>query len=137
MPQYSAVSLNRLRTADQRLQNVFNEAIKTRDISIICGHRTQEEQHDAFIRGLSTKEWPKSKHNTYPSLAVDFAPYFPVVKIDWTDVPAFSLLAGYLIRIGEEQGVKLRWGGDWSGEGRTKDERFEDLDHIEIVEVTS
>lgn len=134
MPQFGPMSESRLVTADQRLIAVFREAIKTRDITILAGHRGQEEQHEAFITGKSTKDWPSSKHNVTPSLAVDFAPYFPTIKIDWEDVPAFALLAGVLIRIGEEQGVKLRWGGDWSMDGRTKDERFEDLDHIEIVE---
>ena len=134
MPQFNALSLERLRTADQRLQDVFDEAIKTRDITILCAYRNQDEQHEAFITGKSQKEWPNSLHNTQPSLAVDFAPYFPQVKIDWEDIPAFALLAGYLIRIGESQGVKLRWGGDWSQDGRTRDENFKDLDHIEIVE---
>jgi peptidoglycan L-alanyl-D-glutamate endopeptidase CwlK len=113
---------------------VFVEAIKQKDITILVGARNQEEQHEAFITGKSQLDWPNSKHNASPSLAVDFAPYFPQVKIDWKDIPAFALLAGYLIRIGEEQGVKLRWGGDWSLDGRTRDENFKDLDHIEIVE---
>jgi len=113
---------------------VFNEAIKTRDMTILCGYRNQEEQHEAYITGKSQKEWPDSLHNKNPSLAVDFAPYFPQVKIDWEDIPAFALLAGYLIRIGEGMGVKLRWGGDWNSDGRTRDEGFKDLDHIEIVE---
>lgn len=134
MPTFSQLSLSRLGGADKRLENVFVEAIKQRDITILDTYRTKEQQHEAFITGKSQLDWPNSKHNTYPSLAVDFAPYFPDVKIDWEDVPAFALLAGYLIRIGEEQGVKLRWGGDWSLDGRTRDERFKDLDHIEIVE---
>lgn len=134
MPQFSPLEMARLATVDQRLRGVFMVGIQRRHIAILVGWRGQAEQHEAFIKGESKLDWPLSPHNRTPSVAVDFAPVVPGRPIDWKDRAAFGLLAGYLIRIGEDQGVKLRWGGDWSGDGQTSEESLQDLDHIEIVE---
>ena len=130
MPAFGKVSLERLSTCDPRLQEVLGEAIKYRDFSVLCGHRDEAAQNEAVAKGNSKAPWPTSKHNRLPSLAVDVAPY----PIDWTDAGSFALLAGYILRIGDERGVKLRYGGDWNGNGKTKDERFLDLPHIELVD---
>ena len=37
-------------------------------------------------------------------------------------------------RIAHEQGVKLRWGGDFDQDGRTKGEKLIDMPHLEIAE---
>jgi len=138
MPSFSELSKGRLQTCDPRLQAIMNEAIKQVDFTILCGHRDQEAQREAVMHGFSKVGWPNSKHNVYPSIAVDIAPWFKVVKIDWKDIPAFARLAGYLQRIAEEKGIKIRWGGDWDGDWRTAghddDERFLDAPHIELAE---
>jgi hypothetical protein len=132
MPAFSQLSAQRLATCDERLQRVFNEVIKERDCTIICGHRGKDEQDEAFATNKSTKRWPDSKHNKEPSLAVDAAPYFPGVKIDWTDKAAFARFAGYVERVAFEQGIKLRWGGDWNDNKRTNDEKLVDMPHFEV-----
>ena len=138
MPTFSNLSAQRLATCDPRLQLLVNEAIKYVDFTVLCGHRTEEEQNEAFMKGASKKQWPDSKHNKFPSVAVDLAPWFPDVKIDWKDIAAFARLAGYIQRIADEKGIKIRWGGDWDGDWRTAgndpDERFLDAPHIELVE---
>ncbi len=138
MPSLSNLSQQRLLTCDPRLQEVLNEAIKYVDFTILCGHRGAEEQNEAYAKGASTKQWPNSKHNRLPSVAVDVAPWFPDVKIDWKDIAAFARLAGYIQRIADERGIKLRWGGDWDGDwrtvGRDPDERFLDAPHLELAE---
>lgn len=134
MPKFSQLSASRLATCDQRLQNLMNEVIKRIDISILCGHRGEDEQNEAWRTGRSTKKWPGSKHNHMPSKAVDVAPYFPDVKIDWDDLPAFARVAGYIQRVADEQGVKIRWGGDWDQDGRTADEKFIDMPHFEMMD---
>jgi len=133
MPTFSTLSQQRLATCDPRLQEILNEAIKHVDFTVMCGHRGQEEQDEAVRLGRSTKRWPNSTHNSTPSRAVDVAPWLPDVKIDWNDTAAFARLFGYIQRIADEKGIKIRWGGDWNGNFRTKDERFVDMPHIEIV----
>lgn len=129
MPTFSDLSARRLATCDERLQKLLREAIKQVDFTVLCGHRTREEQEDAFRTGGSTRQWPNSKHNLTPSMAVDIAP-FPV---DWNDTARFARLYGYIERIAEEQGAHIKWGADWNSNWRTKDERLIDMPHIEIV----
>ncbi len=142
MPKFGQTSLSRLETCHSDLQAIFTEVIKTVDCSILCGYRKEKEQNDAFIAGLSQLEWPLSKHNTFPSQAIDAGPYFADMQnVDWEDALAFAVFAGYVKRIAEElfqQGKithRLRWGGDWDGDGRTQDEQFQDLPHFELVRV--
>ena len=130
MPSFGPQSEKHLESCDPRLQRVLREAIKHRDFSILCGHRGQAAQDEAVKKGNSKKPWPTSKHNRIPSLAVDIAPY----PIDWADSLAFATLGGYILRIGDELGITLRYGSDWNGNGKSKDEKFLDLPHIELVD---
>lgn len=131
MPTLSKLSEQRLATCDPRLQALLREAIKHVDFTVICGYRNQDDQNDAFRTGRSKVRYPDSKHNTLPSSAVDIAPY----PVDWKDTARFARLAGYLERIAHEQGIRIRWGGDFDQDGATADERFIDMPHIEIVET--
>jgi len=128
MPTFSAVSAQRLATCDGKLQILLNEAIKSVDFTVLCGHRNKDDQEQAFREGASTKHWPDSKHNTLPSLAVDIAPY----PVDWEDPARFARLFGYIERIAEERGIHIRWGADWNGNYRTKDEKLVDMPHVEL-----
>lgn len=129
MPKFSNKSLERLDTCDVRLQEIMKEAIKYIDFTILEGHRGKAAQDEAYANKKSTLKWPNSLHNSYPSRAVDIAPY----PVDWNDTAAFARLAGYIQRIADEKGYKIRWGGDWNNNFRTRDERFIDMPHIELV----
>jgi peptidoglycan L-alanyl-D-glutamate endopeptidase CwlK len=140
MPKFGKSSTERLATCHPDLQLIFNTAIRTVDCSVFCGHRNKLNQDKAFADGLSQVKWPNSKHNKFPSMAVDGGPYFPELKnTDWEDHKAFAVFAGYLMRIADELLEKklithrLRWGGDWDGDGRTNDQTFVDLPHFELV----
>ena len=74
MPYFGRLSTQRLSTCDERLQDICNEAIKVYDFSVLCGHRDEIEQKKLFREGKSKLEYPHSKHNSIPSLAVDIAP---------------------------------------------------------------
>jgi|688.fasta_scaffold115875_5 peptidoglycan L-alanyl-D-glutamate endopeptidase CwlK len=126
---FGQTSRDRLATCDERLQRVFNEVIKHRDCSILCGHRGQAEQDEALRTGKSKLGWPKSNHNTLPSKAVDVAPY----PIDWTDIDRFRLFAGFVLGVAAGMGIPLRWGGDWDGDGTNRDQSFHDLPHFEVL----
>lgn len=142
MPRYSQTSNQRLSTCHVDLQLIFNTVIAKYDNSILCGHRGKSAQNSAFFDGLSQLTFPHSKHNKLPSMAVDAGPYFVDLKnTDWEDHKAFALFAGYVKRVADElleQKLithRLRWGGDWDGDGRSLDETFVDLPHYELVAI--
>ena len=134
MPNFSNISSMRLKTCDHRLQDVFNEVVRTWDCSIICGHRSEEDQNKAYNEGRSKLKYPHSRHNGNPSKAVDVVPYYAGKGIDWNDAIGFAYFAGYVKRVGYDMGVNIRWGGDWDGDHRNKDQSFNDFPHFEIKE---
>jgi peptidoglycan L-alanyl-D-glutamate endopeptidase CwlK len=127
---YSATSLRRLGTCDPRLVDIFMEVADHIDTTIICGHRSQEDQDAAFRAGKSKVEWPEGKHNSKPSQAVDAAPY----PIDWQDRERATLFAGVVLGLAAARGVLLRWGGDWDRDWQVSDNSFDDLWHFELIE---
>jgi len=125
---FSSHSLARLDECDPRLQKVLKEAIKYVDFSIIEAHRGEARQNRMYEEGRSKLRWPDSKHNKYPSLAVDCCPF----PLDWGDLSRFAHLAGYIRGIASQMGIPLRWGGDWDRDGELSDNRFNDLPHLEL-----
>tara|TARA_R110000824_G_scaffold400460_1_gene608016 strand:- start:45 stop:443 length:399 start_codon:yes stop_codon:yes gene_type:complete len=127
---YSKNSLSRLETCDQRIQNIFMEASQHMDITIICGHRNEADQNEAFRSGKSQIKWPNGKHNPKPSKAVDAAPY----PINWKDRERATLFAGFVLGLAAAGRVDLRWGGDWDRDWQVADNNFDDLWHFELME---
>jgi peptidoglycan L-alanyl-D-glutamate endopeptidase CwlK len=139
MPTFSDASRTRLETCDPRLQEVLREAIKYVDFVVIEGFRSRDAQNKAVSEGKSQKPWPTGNHNASPSRAVDIAPYYPDVKLDWNDVVAFGRLMGMIQLIGMQKGIKLRFGLDWDGDWHTTgkndpNEHFLDAPHVELVD---
>ncbi len=116
---WGRLSHQRLTTCHPALIQLFERVIKRKDLpcdlTILCGHRSQAEQGAAFAKGASKLKYPKSKHNSWPSMAVDVAPFVgggpswdwewynkiaPIIKDEWT-------LLGY-------PGFRLTWGGGWA-----------------------
>jgi peptidoglycan L-alanyl-D-glutamate endopeptidase CwlK len=131
MPSFSKASKDNLATCHPDIQKVLNEAIKYVDFTVICGHRGQQEQDEAFAKGFSKIKWPNGKHNKFPSEAVDVAPYSN--GIHWDDLEAFTYLAGIIKGISFTMGIKLRMGVDWDGDLLVKEHSFKDRPHIELV----
>lgn len=129
MPQFSKRSSARLASCDPQIQMVCNASIIRFDFTILSGYRGEAEQNDAFERGTSKLEYPKSKHNKLPSKAVDAAPF----PIDWNDIPRFIALADVMLEEAKRLGVNMRWGGDWNRNGDWRDEKFRDMPHFELV----
>lgn len=129
---YSESSRKKLESCDPRLQRVFEEAAKFWDITIIEGHRSTRRQRNLFMAGKSKLDGVnrRSKHNEEPSLAVDAAP----APIDWNDTERFYQFGWGIVGLARHLGVTLRWGGDWDSDGETKDQRFNDLVHFEVVD---
>ena len=136
----SSTGRARRETLHPDLQLIVDELLEEVDFTLICAHRTQAEQDKSVADGVSKTPWPRSKHNAYPSEAMDIAPYFKELGgIDWEDIPAIANLVGRaqsiahrLLREGKIR-CELRWGGDWDGDGRTRDQGFMDYVHLERV----
>lgn len=130
MPKFSDKSLSKLESCHPKLQLLFNEVIKGYDCTVICGHRGKDEQDLAVKSGHSKLAWPNSKHNLFPSHAVDVAPF----PLDWSDNLRFYHFAGFVMGTAYGLGIKVRWGGDWDSDLEFRDEKFMDLPHWELVE---
>lgn len=130
MPQFGKKSRERRDTCDYRIRSILDEAIQVYDFSVLCGYRDEEEQDKAVREGHSQVDYPNSKHNTNPSLAVDIAPY----PIDWEDRERFILLAGIITGIAHQKGYVIRWGGAWNGLSTMRKNKFNDLVHFEIID---
>lgn len=123
MPKYAwgRRSLSRLSTCHPVLQTLLHMVISRDDlpcdITVLCGHRSKEEQDAAYLAGNTQLQWPRSKHNYSPSLAVDIAPYInggvswdkswyyklaPLIKQTWLQMTEE-----------EQDGYQLSWGGDF------------------------
>ena len=126
MPKFSRRSKDNLETADQKLQDLFNEVIKEYDCTIISGHRSPEEQFELYKKGrtLVDGKWTKtgktvtnldgytkkSKHNHFPSKAVDVVPY----PVDWNNLKRFEEMGRVVKAKAAEMGISIEWGGDWA-----------------------
>ena len=141
MPVFGKASKTKLATCDQRLQLICNDAIEIFDFTIVEGHRNKADQDRAFAQGKSKLKWPKGKHNTLPSMAVDIAPVYyenGIMKIDWSDTIAFGRLMGVVQACAYKRGIKVRFGLDWDADqlsvNRDPTESFLDAPHVELVE---
>ena len=109
MPNFGKRSLERLETCDPKIQWVMHEAIKHYDFSVLEGHRGEDKQQECFETGASKVKFPNSKHNKYPSLAVDIVPY----PVDWENLQRFQELSEVVKEACKTVGVSnLHWGYD-------------------------
>jgi peptidoglycan L-alanyl-D-glutamate endopeptidase CwlK len=156
MFKFGARSLERLSTCHADLQRVMQAAIEDApiDFGIACGHRNQAEQDRAVADGFSKLPWPRGPHNALPSRAVDILPAIdgqnawgwlaaqrqagrPEAEIEARLYREFRTLRDHIWGHAGRLGVGLRWGGDWDGDGRSRqdgdgDEKFVDLPHFEL-----
>ena len=131
MPRFGKTSKKRLATCEEALQVLMNQVVKDFDCSIVVGHRDKEAQEKAFKDGNSKKRWGESKHNSYPSRAVDVCPY----PIDWDDRDRFHFFAGFVMSVAIQLGINIRWGGNWANDFNKgfKKNKFDDMVHFELI----
>lgn len=130
MYKFGKKSRANLSTTHESLQKVFNEVIKYVDCSVLEGHRSQERQDKLFDEGKTKVKYPKGRHNSNPSRAVDVTPY----PVNWNDRERQTLFAGFVLGLAKGMGITLRWGGDWDRDFEVMDNRFDDFPHFELVE---
>jgi len=126
MYKFGKRSKERLKGVDHRLIMILDELIKIMDVTIIEGLRSAERQEQLLKKGATKVKY--SKH--MEGKAVDLAPY----PIDWEDRDTFHYMAGMVRGIGHLLNIKVRVGADWDSDGNTKDNSFDDLVHIELVD---
>ncbi len=132
MFRFGARSTHRLRTCHPDLQQVLRRALSwgVIDFAVLDGHRGEKRQEEYFSTGKSNVHWPKGKHNSFPSDAVDVAPWVED-RIPWADDEYFYILAGVIMAAAAVEGVTLRAGYDWDGDTDLSDQHFNDLGHFE------
>lgn len=136
MAKFGITSKTRLATCHPDLQTLFNYVIKYFDCTIVCGHRNKRDQDKAFNEKKSQVKYPDSKHNKYPSMAVDAAPW-EKDHIDWSKDQMYYFsgfvlgIAKMLLEYGAIDSV-IRLGSDWDGDNDIQDQTFIDSPHFEI-----
>lgn len=134
--QFGTTSKNRLNTCHDDLIKVLTAAIALSpiDFGIAEGHRSLDRQKQLFGEGKSRIDGitKKGKHNYSPSLAVDVYA-FVNGKASWNE-KELCLIAGVILSVAANYGIKLRWGGNWDGDGQIiSDQNFIDLPHFELI----
>ena len=125
MYKWGKSSFARLKTCDKKLQELCDMMIARSDfdLTITCGYRTEEEQNEAFEKGKSRARFGQSKHNTFPSKAVDICPY----PIDWdTKDIRWQEMALNAMWCAGKLGIEIVWGGSFKS--------IRDLPHFQLKE---
>lgn len=133
MFKFSQRSLENLDTCDSRLKQLALKVIEGRDCACVWGYRGEADQNTAFAAKQSTKKFPDSKHNVFPSKAMDLVPCING-KISWNTEQAYQF-NGYVMRIVEELGLPIKSGADWDMDHDVTDQKLHDPCHFEIIEA--
>lgn len=125
-------------TCNHKIQDVVNFVLEHIDVGVIHGHRGEETQNDLYNKGASKLKFPHSKHNTYPSNAIDLVIY--VEGVGYIDEKTskkyrsyYGFLAGLIHGYCSQKGYKVVWGADWDSDRNLEDQSFDDLMHFEIT----
>lgn len=148
MPAYTSLrSRKAYASLHPRIQRVLDAVISEQDHTLLSGYRSHREQDGLYAMGrtaegsiVTNARGGESMHNCslendegVGGIAFDLVPY----PIDWDNKERFALLAGRVLQEGARQGVKIRWGNDWDGDGLPvsvdPDEQFPDPGHFEAV----
>ena len=127
MARFGKRSRSRLKGVNPKLVNILNEAIKLMDLTILEGLRSVERQKELVASGAS--KTMKSKH--LKGRAVDVTPY-PVDMESVFGIHRHYYMAGMLRGIAHMMKIPVRSGADWDSDGEIKDQKFNDLVHLEL-----
>lgn len=156
---YSPASQAHHDTLCPELQETMSLVLERWDHTLFFGYRGEAAQNAALANGTSTKKFGESKHNVFPSDAVDAGPYYPDAPkggIDWRtdkelliaaqrgDWVAFRAIlenikrwyafSAFVRGVGWGKGrYIIRSGCDWDNDQRFNDHSLIDLPHHEIV----
>lgn len=109
MPTFSSRSLKARAELHPSLQQIVDVAIKEIDFVVLDAQRGRAEQERAFAEKKSRAHFGQSAHNYAPAIAMDIVPY----PVDWGNTQRFRDLHKVIMRIADEQGTPIEWGGSW------------------------
>ena len=124
--------LLKLEGVNADLVRVVKHAADMIPLMVIEGRRTPDRQAELYAQGRTKPgkivTWTiSSKHCV--GLAVDLAP----LPLDWGDKGSFLKLHGAMCIGAQKVGIRLRYGGDWDGDGVYGERGETDLVHWEIA----
>lgn len=143
MFKFSNSSLEKLSTCHEDIVLILNRLIRVYDFSIIEGTRSKETQMKYFAEGKSKLDGVKSlsKHQSYPSMAVDIMPWADGTNAfsgKELDNRRFYMMMGMVKAIAlqlKQEGLithDVRFGLDWNSNNLFEDQTFHDLPHFEL-----
>ena len=136
MHELSKSSIRHYETCHHQLQRLVTFVRAKRAIAVIRGYRSTDDQARAFRTGASNAKPGESKHNAYPSLAVDIAPVeaLPLwaIRKDLSK-EEWKAFGAEVMEIAKEHKINIRWGGDWDGDGDFTDQKLFDAVHFELL----
>lgn len=124
------------RASEEKLQGVHPDLVKVVrlalrlsevDFKVIEGVRTPARQKQLFQQGATRTL--QSSHLT--GHAVDLVP----LPLDWHNLVAFGKVAKAMFEASRQLKIPIRWGGDWNRNGSSKDEKFYDGPHFELLKA--
>lgn len=137
--------IDKLDTCDPRLMELIYFVSKKWDIVISEGHRSKERQLELYKNKLTQVK--HSKHNEFPSMAVDVEPH----PVDWRtfgellkaeskteqlsiakNIARWYMFIGYVNGVADKMQINIVSGGDWDDDTQITDNKFNDLVHHEI-----
>ena len=120
----------KLKSCHEKLQTLVHLIAAVMPVIVLEGERGEVEQHIAFTTGRSKLDYPHSKHNSKPSMAVDLAP----APYDPKDLRRLLCFCGYVLGVASAMGIRIRSGASWSHLPNPVDplKYFSDLFHFEL-----
>lgn len=130
-------SVTRLSRCHPDLVRVIKRAIELTSVDFTVSEtvRTKDRQHELYY-GKPKKTWTlNSKHLIQDDGYSHAADLVPIENGEcaWDKCP---LVADAMFKAAEEEGVKIRWGGDWNQNGSSQDEHQRgsyDGPHFEFI----
>lgn len=157
MPSFGKKSTQVRDTLHPLLAELCDRVVSYRDITLLRGYSGKDEQNALYAAGASTKQWPHSKHNRNPAEAIDASPWpipedwgnlsgqtLHAINLDWKErVKFYEMIAVFefcwqqmLDAYPELRNqYRLRFGKDWDGDGDYRDQKFDDLPHVELIKI--
>jgi len=101
------------------------------DVKVLDGHRSNERQDELYRMNMTQLKAGQSKHNRYPSEAVDIA---PLVRgaIQWDNKELFMQFSGFVRGVAAGLNIDLISGVDWNNNFMSSDHSFFDGPHYEL-----